>query len=128
MIKYKIIFLFILLTQISFAQDSLKKGIDYSSIYNSDIAKADIAKGKVRIIQQVTRKNGKKFKGSKLDCDSITRKYGFCYLDIQYIDQANYNDAVDEYNAVVYDYLTEKNGNGWREKMRAEYEIGRAHV
>lgn len=120
--KNKLLYFFILLTQFSIAQDTLKKGIDYSKIYNSDIAKADIAKGKVQIIQQITSINGKKLKGPKLDCDSITRKYGFCYLDIQYNNQSDFQEAVNEYNFEVYNYLTEKIGKDWRQKLQADYD------
>jgi hypothetical protein len=123
--KRKILFCFvvILFYQISFAQDSLKKGINYFAIYNSDIAKADIAKGKVQIIEQAIKINGKKLKGSRLICGPITSKYGFCYLYIQDIsDRGEIIDALYSYNSVVYDYLTEKNGEGWRDEMHADYD------
>lgn len=83
--------------------------------YNADIAKADLENGIVKVLRSGL---------SKTPYDQlnlITSKYGFKYEGVGGCIVGGYQQqAMDNYNEIVFDYLDKINPSGWRDRLKVD--------
>lgn len=82
------------------------------SSYNYFTARTDLKNGKIQLIRPGL------IRSSLLQQEkAITRKYGFSYVNSGCVISDN---GFEHYNAVVADYLTQINGEDWRQRLDIE--------
>lgn len=88
----------------------------WSEIYNEETARSDIANGQIYLLTCEfhifpSRKIARKL-------NRITAKYGFRYKNISLSIDPGLDEAMQNYNRYVMEYLDKINKPGWYEKMR----------
>lgn len=81
--------------------------------YNYFIAKRDIGNGKIQLLSAGLRLPSGNEEEQRAE-EAIRHDFGFTSVWIGCI----WTPGVEKYNAVMEDYLKERNGDGWQERMR----------
>lgn len=90
-------------------------------------AKTDIKNGKIRIITYGLEVEPIS-NNSIRQIDSLKKHYGFYYDNQGCIIDSISSEAANEYNQVIFDYLSQKNGKNWYENYQRQVDSVKVYL